>query len=208
MKISLFFYIQIFFLACQQPYGHLKSGDLLFQDLNCGELCEAIESVTEGRNGQDFSHCAMVVEHEGERWVVEAIGEDVHLTSIDSFMARSYADHSKTIALRLPDSLHSRISGAQEFALKQLGKPYDDEFLLNNGKYYCSELLYDAFQYANQPLFELQPMTFHDPQTDSLMPAWDTYFKEIKKQVPQGKPGLNPGSISMTSFLKEIPLKK
>ena len=39
----------------------LQDGDLLFQDLNCGELCNAIEAVTEGVNGKDFSHCAIVV---------------------------------------------------------------------------------------------------------------------------------------------------
>ena len=36
----------------------LKEGDLLFQDLNCGELCDAIETVTQGVDGKDFSHCA------------------------------------------------------------------------------------------------------------------------------------------------------
>ena len=34
----------------------LQDGDLLFQNLNCDNLYEAIEAVTEGVNGQDFSH--------------------------------------------------------------------------------------------------------------------------------------------------------
>ena len=31
------------------------------------------------------------------------------------------------------------------FSLQQVGVPYDDEYLYDNGKYYCSELIYDAF---------------------------------------------------------------
>ncbi len=53
----------------------LQEGDLLFQNLNCGELCDAIEAVTEGVNGKDFSHCAMVVKINDSLKVVEAIGD-------------------------------------------------------------------------------------------------------------------------------------
>jgi hypothetical protein len=38
----------------------LKTGDLLFQSMNCGPLCEAINEVTEGYQGKDFSHLGMV----------------------------------------------------------------------------------------------------------------------------------------------------
>ena len=39
----------------------LKTGDLLFQKMNCGELCEAIHAVTEGFDGNDFSHLGLVL---------------------------------------------------------------------------------------------------------------------------------------------------
>ena len=33
-------------LGCNSKVSELKEGDLLFQDLNCGPLCDAIEAVT------------------------------------------------------------------------------------------------------------------------------------------------------------------
>lgn len=184
----------------------LKEGDLLFQDLNCGELCDAIEGVTEGRNGQDFSHCAIVIEHEGNLVVAEAIGRDVHTTPIDSFLARKYADSSKTLVLRLPEHMKNMIPKVSEFVIQQLGKPYDEVFEMDNGKYYCSELIYDAFKYA-QPknqLLSLSPMTFKDPKTDSIMQVWVDYYKSLQTEIPEGKPGINPGYISRQIWLVEL----
>jgi hypothetical protein len=67
----------------------LQEGDLLFQDLNCGELCDAIEAVTEGVNRKDFSHCAMVVKINDSLKVVEAIGDQVQVNTLRDFFARS-----------------------------------------------------------------------------------------------------------------------
>ena len=61
----------------------LKAGDLLFQDLNCGPLCDAIEAVTEGENGRDFSHCAMVISINDSLKVIEAIGQQVQINSLE-----------------------------------------------------------------------------------------------------------------------------
>ncbi|PKP19133.1 MAG: hypothetical protein CVU07_00565, partial [Bacteroidetes bacterium HGW-Bacteroidetes-23] len=41
--------------------AQLKTGDLLFQKMNCGDLCEAIHAVTEGYDGNDFSHLGLVL---------------------------------------------------------------------------------------------------------------------------------------------------
>ncbi len=67
---------------------NLQEGDLLFQDLNCGELCDAIEAVTEGVNGKDFSHCAMVVKINDSLKVVEAIGDQVQVNTLHDFFPR------------------------------------------------------------------------------------------------------------------------
>jgi hypothetical protein len=39
-------------------------------------------------------------------------------------------------------------------------------------------------------------MTFNDPDTKAIFPVWADYFKKLSIAVPEGKPGLNPGSIS------------
>ena len=47
-------------VVAQKPYQQkIKTGDLLFQNLDCGSLCDAIETVTEGYNAQKFSHIGL-----------------------------------------------------------------------------------------------------------------------------------------------------
>lgn len=191
-----------------EPGLKLQVGDLLFQDLDCGELCDAIEAVTEGVDGRDFSHCAMVVEVKDTLMVIEAIGERVQLTSIDRFFDRSGdTQEIRNIAVgRLKADQQYLIVRASEFALEQLGKPYDPIFQLNDGNYYCSELLYDCFKEANggEDLFELQPMTFKDPQQGDFFPAWIEYYGQLDHDIPEGEPGLNPGSISRSEYIEIV----
>ena len=176
---------------------------MLFRsDLDCGPLCDAIEAVTEGAEGRDFSHCAMVVQVGDSLKVVEAIGSEVTITSLTNFRLRS----NKIWAARLKPKFQHLIPRAAKFAQAQIGKPYDEVFLLNNDRYYCSELIYESFKAANygKAVFELSPMTFKQPKTAKFFPAWVDYYKPLKCPIPEGKLGLNPGSISRSQKIKEI----
>ena len=184
----------------------MQEGDLLFQNLNCGELCDAIEAVTEGVDGKDFSHCAMVVKINDTLKVVEAIGDQVQVNSLKDFYERSGDTvnvQNITIA-RLNKEFEHLIPGATAFAIQQTGQAYDDEFLLNNGKWYCSELLYQSFKTANDgnDFFILQPMTFKNPKTKEYFPAWADYYKALDRSVPEGEPGTNPGLISRSDKIQ------
>lgn len=186
------------------PYK-LQEGDILFQDLNCGDMCDAIESVTEGVNGRDFSHCAIVINDNDTLKVIEAIGDGVTINSLHQFLARSgdTSELNNIVVGRLKDADRNLIKQATLFARQQVGKSYDSEFIMNNGKYYCSELVYDAFKYGNNgnELFTLAPMTFKAPQSDSFMPVWVTYYQELNKPIPEAEPGINPGLISRSDKL-------
>lgn len=185
-----------------------KSGDLLFQDLDCGGLCDAIEAVTVGVNGKNFSHIGLVYVKQDSVFVIEAIGKDVHLTPIDTFIYRNTdsAGHPKIVIARLRKNYQYLNNKAISFALHQLGTPYDDAFIYNNGKYYCSELIYDAYKYANKgkAFFSLQPMTFKNPSTGKTFDAWKKYYALLHTKIPEGKPGCNPGSISRSNKIEII----
>ena len=203
----------IFFCSCgfhHYENDRLREGDLLFQDLRCGELCDAITAVTKGINGKSFSHCAMIVKDGDSLKVVEAIGKDVHFTSLRTFFARS-GDTGRIehiTAERLKPRFQELIPEAVEYVKRQLGVPYDDEFRIHNGKLYCSELLYEAFRSANHntDVFNLEPMTFKRPDSQTFFPAWIEYYQELNKPIPEGEPGLNPGSISRSPKLYVIHL--
>ena len=82
---------------------------------------------------------------------------------------------------------------------------YDDEYLYNNGKYYCSELIYDAFLHSyKKPLFDLFPMTFKSPKSNQYFEVWADYYEKLKMEIPEGQLGCNPGGISTSDKLNII----
>ncbi len=184
----------------------LKSGDILFQDSDCGPFCEAIEKVTFGVGGSKFSHVGMVIpKGENQLVVMEAITKGVVETPLDSFFVRSFDENnnSKVVVGRLKKEHLHLIPKAIDFAKTKLGLPYDDVFDISNNKYYCSELLFESFKYANdnQPIFELQKMTYKDPDTKATFPIWEEYFQKLNIPIPEDEPGLNPGGMSTSSYI-------
>jgi hypothetical protein len=190
------------FSASTQPWEDFKyqTGDLLFQDIDCGELCEAIEKVTPALDGKHFSHVGIAYVRNDSIFVVEAIGKEVGLLPLSRFLDREKdaEGRPKVVVGRLKKSYRWLAAPAVKYALTRLRAPYDDAFLPDNGKYYCSELVYESFFAANgnQAFFELRPMTFADPATGKTFPSWAKYYNDLGIAVPQGKPGCNPGLIS------------
>jgi len=198
----------ILFIACSS-YGqtvaikNLKDGDFIFQDMDCGSLCDAIEAVTEGYKGANFSHMGMVFHRNDTLYIIEAAGSAVRLNTLGKFSKNT----SKPMLVgRLKKKYRRLIPNAITFSIKQLGVPYDDEYVYNNGAYYCSELIYDAFMFANggKPFFTLYPMTYKQPGTNNFFPAWVDYYNDINKPIPEGQPGCNPGGISTSDKIKII----
>ncbi len=187
----------------------LQPGDLLFQDLDCGPLCDAIEKVTTGFQGANFSHVGVVARDNGGNLVViEAVSSGVEVTPLQTFLDRSFdARHCpKVVAGRLKEPHCHLISSALKEAFFLKGKPYDKVFAVDNEAYYCSELIYEIFLRANgnSPVFVLQPMTFKNPDTGKTLVAWEEYFSELGVSIPEGQPGVNPGGISRSPVLSMV----
>ncbi|MCB0696593.1 MAG: hypothetical protein KDC07_04470 [Chitinophagaceae bacterium] len=208
-KSSVFIISILLLAACGSRQAgntvyNIQAGDILFQDLDCGAPCDAIEKVTEGVNGHDFSHCGIVAEVDGQLKVVEAYGK-VQAVSIDSFLARSKdgEGHPKVLIGRLKGDKKLALKSA-ELSEKYIGKAYDNAFTMGDDSYYCSELVYECFKEANGDsiVFPLNEMTFTDPETGELMPFWINYYKELGIAVPEGEPGINPGAISRNERLE------
>jgi hypothetical protein len=201
MKKTIAFIFFFSFVGFSQNIT-LKSGDFLFQSMNCGPLCEAINEVTSGYQGHDFSHLGLVYIKNDSILVIEASGSSVKITPYETF--KTYTAEKMFVG-RLKRKYRALIPEAIAFALQQIGVPYDEEYVYNNGKYYCSELLYDAFLHANKkPLFDLFPMTFKSPKTEEYFEVWVDYYKKLNIEIPEGKPGCNPGGISTSDKLKII----
>lgn len=197
----------LFIFISQSVSAQYQEGDLLFQDCDCGAMCDAIESVTFGRNNARFSHIAIVVKDENEQLqALEANVNGVVMVPVEQFVNRYKSrEGNPTIAIgRLEDKYNDLIPKAISFVKSKLGMSYDTVFLLNNKMYYCSELIYEAFRFANQnkDFFKLYPMTFKDLKTKKFHPEFEAYYQKMQIPIPEGKMGLNPGSISRDIRLK------
>lgn len=200
-------YLFIVFTFCfqfgfsQNKTPKLKEGDIIFQSMNC-DLCKAINAVTEGFDGKDFSHLGMIHLQNDSIYVIEAAGKNVKLTPLEVF--KTYTSETMYVG-RLKRKYRKYIPKAIEFSLSQMGVPYDEAYLYDNGSYYCSELIYDAFLSAyEKPFFELTPMTFKEPNSNDYFQVWIDYYENLKIEIPEGKLGCNPGGISTSNKLKII----
>jgi hypothetical protein len=189
--------------AQREKQFNFESGDLIFQNLDCGDMCDAIEQVTQGYEGNKFSHVGMVNRMGKTVTVIEAVGGGVRMIPLDSFLKRTT---NKMFVGRVKKQYTRFIKKAITFSVKQIGTPYDDAFIYNNGKYYCSELIHDAFQYANhgKAFFQLEPMTFKKPGSTEYFPVWVDYYKKLDTEIPEGKPGCNPGGLSRSDKIEIV----
>lgn len=200
--------IILLLLQMQTPSFSLQHGDLLFQDSDCGAFCDAIEKVTDGYQGANLSHVGIVYLSDDEPQVIEATTDGVVMTSLKTFLSRSYDqdNNSKVIVGRVKD-IHKRLPHkAVDYAQSLIGKKYDHVFDIKNDSYYCSELVYEAYKAANggEALFHLYPMTFIDPDTQETFGIWSDYYRELGKAIPEGELGLNPGGISLSPEIKIV----
>lgn len=176
----------------------LETGDFIFQDLDCGPLCDAIEQVTKSYHGKHFSHIGLVSVQNDGIFIIEAIGKEVQLTPLTQFTNRT----TNPMLVGRVKKQYARVAEkAVQYARAEKGVPYDDAFLYNNNKYYCSELIYDVFKKANKgkDFFVLEPMTFKEPGSQQFFPVWITYYEKLGIPIPEAEPGINPGGISTSS---------
>lgn len=190
-------------------------GDLLFQDLD-GPLCAAIEAVTDGVDGAEFSHVGVVSRVErGARpgdaprvTVLEAIGAGVVETPLETFLARSHdaAGRPKVLVGRLGPPWSRQVPRAIAVGEGFLGFPYDAVYRMENSAFYCSELVYEMYREAatGREPFSLTPMTFRDPATGQPFPDWVTHYAELGVSIPEGEPGLNPASMSRSRNVRIV----
>jgi len=190
--------IVLLVLMCTTTYAQqttFKEGDFIFQNLACGPLCDAINEVTFGYEDLNFNHMGMVIDYEGELQVIEATWPAVCITPLKDFLKKT----PETMYLgRVLPKYEKLIPKAKDFAIKQVGVPYDDNYLYANGKYYCSELIYDAFKSANKnkEFFYMYPMTYRSKYTGDFFPVWVQYFEKLDQVIPEGALGCNPAGIS------------
>ena len=198
-----FYLLLTILISCTKTFK-LQEGDLLFQDLDSSPLCDAIELVTPGYNGANFSHIGLVVLDNDTLKVLEAIPPKVMITNLDDFINRSFDKNGnpKVIVGRLKKEFTNSISNAVSYSKSKLEITYDEVFLINNETYYCSELIFEAFE--KDSIFQLKPMTFLHPKTKDTLKVWKEYYSDLNTNIPEGNPGINPGIMSLSNKIEMV----
>ena len=127
------------FTAQTGAVKNVKEGDVIFQTSQ-SEQSPLIQIGTRSM----ITHCGIVVMKGGKPYVLET-QRTIVLTPFDKFIARG-KDGRYWLKRSNKDNIKIKYNS-------YLGKPYDLAFKFDNGKFYCSELIYDI--YKNQLGIEL-----------------------------------------------------
>lgn len=127
--------------ARESAWGEaILAGDLVFQDIECGERCALIRRITHSR----YTHVGVVVGEGEDRFVWEAYGP-VGPVPLATWVARGIA--GGVAVYRPPASLRAARPRVEAELLAMRGRPYDGDYQWDEARIYCSELVAKA--YAN-----------------------------------------------------------
>lgn len=133
--------------ATKAPVEDVREGDVIFQT----SLSQQSPLIKMGTRST-ITHCGVVVIKDEKPYVLET-QKTLVLTPLKKFIARGKDGKYWHKRPKL-DNIKIKYSD-------YLGKPYDLAFKFDNGKFYCSELIYDV--YLNQLGIELcKPKTIDD----------------------------------------------
>ena len=125
--------------ATKAPVEDVREGDVIFQT----SLSQQSPLIKMGTRST-ITHCGVVVMQDGKPYVLET-QKTLVLTPLKKFIARG-KDGKYWHKRPKMDNIKIKYNS-------YLGKPYDLDFKFDNGKFYCSELIYDV--YLNQLGIEL-----------------------------------------------------
>lgn len=189
-------------IACGREAFRPRTGDLLFIAGGDTEMNGAIGAATGHGDGPDYTHVGIAVAGCGTDSVLEATTDGgVRMTALRDFLGRgaTVGDRPAAAVMRLRDT--AGVAASVRRARKFLGQPYDYAYRPDNGRMYCSELVWESYLAPDgRRLFPARPMNFRAP--DGTMPVfWTRLFARLGEPVPEGVPGTNPNDLARDTAL-------
>lgn len=175
--------------AQTEPVKEVREGDVIFQTSQ-SQQSPLIQIATRS----NISHCGIIVMKNGKPYVLETL-KTLTLTPLDKFIARGkggkyWLKRSKRENIKIKYGSY-------------LGKPYDLAFKFDNGKFYCSELIYDI--YKNQLGIEL----CEPKKVEEYLILGTDKLPEIKKAmekrgITQKQYAVAPVDIFESDYLEDV----
>lgn len=170
-----------------------QDGDVIFQSLPHNPLIDAIE----GSTGSPYSHCGILRKNGSDWFVLEAIGP-VTETRLSEWIGRGR--EQRYTVYRLKDSYRAKIPSFISAAQGYAGRPYDIHYDLDDGKIYCSELIFKAFRSATgEEMGKIQRLGELDWQPHAAV------IRQIEGgNIPLERKMITPRSLSEASQLERV----
>lgn len=205
MRFLLYIGILFFGLSCTPKGPQLHTGDLLFQVGAASAMEEAITAATERDTMLNFTHVGIFFTTNEADSVLEATSDGgVRIVPLADFLNRAgrIAGRPGVIAMRLRDTAGVALSVKR--ARQYAGLPYDYSYRPGNGRFYCSELVWESYRdTCGRRIFPARPMNFR--AADGTMPAfWTELFEKLGEPIPEGVPGTNPNDMAREGVLTEV----
>lgn len=206
LTLTIAFIAVVIGISGAQSLNLLKTGDLIFQVEGKSDFSQAIaNSTSNDSDSMKFVHVGIIEVENDSIKVIEASSEEgVRIIGLDEFLKNSPQLNGEPTVVIKRLNMEFPVEEAIERAKIHLGEPYDWWYLPDNGKMYCSELVYESYLDSNgKPIFQSQPMNFRNP--DGSMPQfWIDLFQELGQPIPEGLPGTNPNDLSKHPLLQTI----
>lgn len=174
-----------------------QHGDVVFQSLPNPWGLDLVDTI-EGATGSHYSHCGMVLWHEKQWQVIEAVGP-VMIIPLSTWQARGRG--KKIWAYRLQESSQKHIPVAITAMKRDLGKPYDPRYRFDDQAIYCSELIYRGWKAATGKGLG-KTVTLQELN-------WQPYRKVIvaierSEEIPLTREMITPRDLAQAPELKRV----
>ena len=184
----------------------LRSCDLIFVGSGQSDFSQAIADATSQEyEKMRFVHVGIIEVNDSNINVIEASPQEgVRIIDLKDFLRSAPSIEGKPAVEIKRCIIDFPIEETIQRAKGFLGEPYDWWYMPDNGKMYCSELVYESFlDQQGKPIFEAQPMNFR--AKDGSMPQfWIDLFEKIGESIPEGAPGTNPSDLSKSKKLIRV----
>ena len=175
--LTAFFCRSIYYAVSNLTYTP-QEGDVIFH-VSKSSQSTAIKIGTLSR----YSHCGMIVEENNKLYVLEA-ENGLEMTPIRQWLKRGrMGDHYRVMRLKDKQTLHIDHT---------TGGRYDSAFLFNNGRYYCSELVWEQYKKNNILLC----------QTKQLKDYHFLYLPMVQKQIQRRGFDMNQEVVAPSELIK------
>ena len=126
-----------------QKISKLQTGDIVFQEVNNTQGL-AVKAATDS----SWTHVGIIYFIDDKPFVIEAI-QPVSVTPLHHFIARNpNSFHPMRLKNNKEIFTTENLMAAASYVKSQLGKNYDNKFLWNNDRIYCSEHVWKVYKKA------------------------------------------------------------